>query len=163
MISVKNFINELNKAENKDEYIKSHIIYQYIDFEEKDARCVNIVNRTMYETVGDNKIFKMNRNRADYFFKVELIHAYTDIKLGEGREMLFDMNRLMQINYFNLLEEKLEGEFTQFKNMLNTLIDDTEKNEKDIISYIDTKIELINLLTNSLFNDLEAIEKANED
>lgn len=161
-MTVKDFIEEYNNTDKKENFIKKHIINKYIDYERKIGICRGIVNATMFIDMNGKKIW--HRDMPAYFrlYTLIIINEYTDIDID-----------YTDLKEFNLLEENgltdiikayiSEREITSFETILNMCYDDTYENERSLGSYLESiKIALDNFKNLPLEEILEEINKQGE-
>ena len=139
------FIKEYKKAADKDKFLKSHIVNTYVNYERKTALCENIVNASMYTTENNQKHFRQNSPVKNELTLLSLVTEYTDIEIGDtGEEMLAAFNELNKEGVFGgIISNIPETEYVEFTTLLDMVTDDFLANERDLISYIETKARLI--------------------
>ena len=146
-MTVKEFVNEYNQASDKEKCINKHIIKdKYVSYAEKITRCKNIIDTTMYVTVEDKRFFKQNSVSQYMLFSLTLIDLYTDIEI--------DIND--SLNIFDLFEKHcLIGKITSsipineknnFEFILNMMIDDLMINTRNMVGFIEDKLNELSLL-----------------
>lgn len=144
-ISVENYVAGLMEAENREEYVKSHIIDNYLPFETKCAICDNIIKTTCYDKIGEGEntitFFKINSRMRYMFFILELVRNYTDIEISfrDGKHLIA-YNELCKNNVIaDILDEISKAEIDEMNSILGMTLDDTIENERSFAGYLDGK------------------------
>lgn len=150
-MTVQEFIDGYNAANNKEKYIEKHIVNKYVPYEEKCLDCKNIIESTSFITIGDNKVFKRDTPATRLFFDLTLVDKYTDV----------DINYKNPASEYNLLQESgvnvlinamiPEMEFITYNNLLSMTIDDFMENNRSIVS----KIDVIEMIIRKLYDSSE--------
>lgn len=156
-MNIEKFLTQYKVNNNKDEFVKKHIVDKYIPYAEKVAHCENIVNKSSYINVDNNtKIFKVNTPVRQVIFNLTLISLYTDIDIdfSNGFKCFDSLNKEHAIPI--ILANIPETEFIEFSAILTMVEDDFEVNERDFISYIDTKLTALGMFTESFSNLLDS-------
>lgn len=144
------FIKEYNKVADKEMFLKSHIVNNYIDYEKKVALCNNIIDRSMYIQMDGKKIFRQNTPVRRELFLLTLLFEYTDIEGGEN--VLYTFNELNKRGILlELVTNIPEAEYLEFNTLLDMMVDDVFANERDIVSYLDSK-------KNAIFTSMNRVE-----
>ena len=86
-ISVEMFVKTYKaQAKGKDEtfqeFIKKHIVNEYVDYLTKDAYCSKIVESSTHIQDGEHTIIKVNSTVRYMLFVMRLIELYTDIDIN---------------------------------------------------------------------------------
>lgn len=158
-MTVKEFINKCKMSKNLDKYLEDRISVKYLPYATKMALAERILNSTCYTNTEPN-LFKVNSPFRKMLFILSMIDEYTDIDIDWGNIMdEFDM--LSENNVIAIIEKIPESEFTQCSSILEMMLDDLIMNERDLVSYIDTKFEAIKLGFDSLLETIgsEEIQK----
>ena len=152
-MTVKEFITNYNKTKN----IEKHITKKYVPYAQKVSLCDRIVRSTSYEEVAGKQVFKINTPARQELFLLNMIDLYTDIDIN-WKDSLADFYALSESGLLGgIIKEIPESEITLFSSILDMCVDDLMTNTRDLVSYIDGKIESISLGLNAL---LDAIDPA---
>lgn len=154
-ISVENYITGLMEAENREEYVKSHIVDNYLPFETKCAICDNIIKVCSYNKIGEGKneitFFKSDSRGRYLFFILELIRNYTDIEVtfkdGVHLHIYNELQRHGVINEILSFINPVEVE--EMHTLLNMAWDDVMENERSLAGYLDSKFAGFGLFAKS--------------
>lgn len=156
-MTAEQFINNYNTAADKNKFLSDCITTKYVKYTEKVADCRKIVNIT-FEIMGDKK-FCVDSPAQFVIFVMNLIYRYTDIDRSEM--VVTDFESLDEINLVNEILEKIpERELSSYNTILNMCKDDYISNNRDLVSFLETKINSISTFTNAI---LEATDTATKD
>ena len=147
-------IYKTKKEDEKEKFINEHIVKQYVPFNEKLTYCSKIIEHSMYEKNTDNGeklIFKQNSPVKFLFSNLSLIKLYTDLDIN------FDENPLSIFDALNengliidIINAIPKTEYAEFQMLLDMIQDDRIMNERDLVSFIETKLNTLSLSLNSL-------------
>lgn len=152
------FNNKMKIAKDKEATAKKHIRRTYVPYSEKLAEAKKIAEISTHTVINDKAVYKKN-TPIQYFLKItRLISLYTDIELTEDINKAYDS--LAESKNLDLLISQIpESEITQFTTMVEMCVSDIYENERDLSSFIETKIEAFGLSLNQMVDSLkETIE-----
>lgn len=158
----KKFIDEYNVANDKTKYVQKHMLNSYVPYEDKVAECRKIIDITSHKmvTVNDqeHKIYWNNTPMQHMFYILTLISLYTDIEWtkdsGDSNENLKVYNELSKNgSIYTIISLIIPFEKQSFDTVLNMVEEDTYENERSIPSYLDTKIDALELMLTSVLNN----------
>lgn len=158
----KKFIDEYNVANDKTKYVQKHMLNSYVPYEDKVAECRKIIDITSHKmmTVNDqeHKIYWNNTPMQHMFYILILISLYTDIEWtkdsGDSNENLKVYNELSKNgSIYTIISLITPFEKQSFDTVLNMVEEDTYENERSIPSYLDTKIDALELMLTSVLNN----------
>lgn len=152
MISINDFIRCYNEKsqDRKQEYIEKHIVVKYIPYTEKIALCESIIKNTCTVTIDDKTMFSSNSPAREMFFKLALIKKYTDIEIDFSKCVeQYDLLEEKEIT-FEIISLLPEVEIERLNNMLSSMLEDYMMNNRDLVSYIETKIDSLEILFNEM-------------
>lgn len=156
-MTAEQFINNYNTAVDKNKFLSDCITTKYVKYTEKVADCRKIVNIT-FEIMGDKK-FCVDSPAQFVIFVMNLIYRYTDIDRSEM--VVTDFESLDEINLVNEILEKIpERELSSYNTILNMCKDDYISNNRDLVSFLETKIDSMSASINAI---LEAADIAIKD
>lgn len=131
-------------TKGKEEYINKHIVKNYIPYADKISTCDRIINSSMMTNTEPN-VFKMNTPMRKMLFALSIIDLYTDIDINWGNVLvdydLLDESKLL----IAIVSEIDRDEIEHFSSILNMMVDDYMVNNRELVSYIETKIEAMKL------------------
>ena len=156
-MNVELFCKQIATNKNREDYLKSRLIKNYVSYEEKVSVCERIVEATSYVEVNGQKIYKRNMPSRAVFFTLKLIDEYTDIDI-DFNNILKDYNKLDEEGFVEILLKTIPAkEVSTWRTILEMIEDDQEVNERTMVSFLSAKSEAAQMMINSLF---ESIEKA---
>lgn len=158
----KKFIDEYNVANDKTKYVQKHMLNSYVSYEDKIAECQKIVDITSHKIMKINdqehKIYWNNTPMQHMFYILTLISLYTDIEWikdsGDSNENLKVYNELSKNGSIYIIISLITPfEKQSFDTVLNMVEEDTYENERSIPSYLDTKIDALELMFTNVLNN----------
>lgn len=149
-MTVIEFVTEYKKLTTesaKEKFFKSHIKTYYIEYAEKIAICERIINRSMYKTVNEKQIFSINTPTRYMLFMLSIVEKYMDLEL-QWDKILIDFDIIEKNKIGTLLISYVQDcEVTQ--TVLKMMVDDRIDSERNMINYLDTKIDALKLVLDS--------------
>ena len=153
-MTVKEFIMKYEKTHD----IEKHIVKKYIPYAEKVSMCDRIVRSTSYETIADKQVFKINTPARQELFLLNMVDLYTDIDIN-WEDSLKDFDVLSEKELLGVIIKAIpESEITLFSSILDMVLDDLMTNTRDLVSYIDAKLDVLGILTNLALDALQSDE-----
>ncbi len=142
-MNVEFFVKQIAMNKDKEGYIKDRVKKKYVPYEEKMARCEQIINITSYIEVNGEKRYRINTPLKFIFTTLTLINEYTDIDIDfTDGGFLRDFNLLDQNE---LIEEVIaclpRHEYDTWMLLLKMMSDDKQENERSLVSYLTDKFE----------------------
>ena len=162
-MKVKDFVTKFNNVKDKsdiDSFLNKHIIKNYVSYAEKLTHCKNIINICCYSSINEKKFFKMNSPMKEMLLQMTFLKCYTDIEIDPANIEEYDM--LMESKLIGLLIGHIDkSEISLFSSILDMMINDEIMNTRDLVSFLENKIDTINMTLNSLLDvvDSEEIKK----
>lgn len=160
-MKINEFITEYSEARDKEQCMKMHIVKRYVPYEQKMAICKNIIESADYTpniNIVDKKYYCPNTPMRFVLFCISLIDTYTDIELEEydnGRNVMGGFNQLDSNGVFEIFFKELDKEYNIMTTVLHMMVDDYEKKENSIISFLDTKLEIFKKVYNTALPIIE--------
>lgn len=139
-MKVVDFIKELKSIkteEEKNKFIKKHIVKTYIPYLYKITVANQIVTNS---SVDEDGKYQINSPIRYMLFCQQLLIAYTDIEQS-NESPLNDYDLLEQEGVFEKLISFIGRDYDRFMTVLNMTMDDYIANNRDLASYMDKKIE----------------------
>lgn len=163
-ITYKQLITKIKNASSVDnlkELIQSHVVVKYVDYQTKLTEINRIAEVGNYSSIPDpeeegkeKRIFQRNTPAMYYLMQLRLVIDYTDIKIEDG-EMLEAYNALSEIGVMDgIIASIPEAEVKQWQTLLDMINDDIYMNERDMASYLDTKLDATKLVIDMMVNQL---------
>ena len=145
-MKVEEFIEEFNKSQNKEACVSSHIVNQYLPFTQKISVCNKIAEFTTHKQIQDKKIFSIDSAMRYMLFVFAIIECYTDLELGKDDDRMKSFDLLEMNNVMFFVRKCLGDEYERLDTVLRMQVEDIYNNERDIPSFLETKIDAINLI-----------------
>ena len=149
-MKINDFIKKYNAAKDKDKFLTDHIKRDYVPYHEKIADCDGIIKISM-ERDG---IFKINTPAQYMMFMIQIIVRYTDIEKDDGPLEFFE--KLDELNLIDAIVSKIpEREFNSYNTILNMIQSDYMENNRNIISFFETKFKALGLSVDTLLETIQ--------
>jgi hypothetical protein len=157
-MTVREFVDEYNKCKTdslKDQFFKSHVKTKYINYAKKIGICEEIISRSMHKEINGEKVFYINTPSRYMLYIVSIVETYMDIKLDpESFLAEFDLIEeysigLMLINYVE--------DCGIFETVLKMMVEDKIDSERNIINWLDSKVEALKLTLDSTTDTLSPL------
>lgn len=125
-------------------FVKEHIVKEYVPYMEKMARCQTLVNTCWYKTDSETGVKRLSVNNSvlNVMFIMELVRQYTDIQLEyEGTKVVESYDDLRKTGILNkILGSIPKTDRDEFQSVLNMVKSDVMTNEYEIGAYIRNRI-----------------------
>ena len=141
VMKVEQFIEEFNKSQNKDAYVKKHVVNDYISFERK----IGISNLVAKKMTLENGDLIKNTPMVYENFILSLVREYTDIELTPDNS-LADFNLIERYGVSDILAKVIGRDAKAFNTVLDMTINDTIDNHNNLINHLSLKSENINYI-----------------
>lgn len=147
-MKIEEFINGYKNATKKEDYVKKHITNNYVPYSTKVAQCKKLVDVTSYVNINDKKMYYVNSPAQALLYNLLMVDLYTDIDLSYSEEEfdMLDSDGLIDVILANISTNEL----TRFTEVLAMTKQDLIENERDFVSFIDKKIDALNLMADGL-------------
>lgn len=145
-MKIEQFIEEFNKSQNKETCIKKHVVNDYMSYAQKVSVCNKIVELSSHKYVEDKKVFSLDSTMRYMLFVYAVIDRYTDIELGQGESRVNGFDLLEKHNVMYFISKCLGDEFKRLETILKMRVDDAYSNERDLASFLETKIDALNIV-----------------
>ena len=158
-MTIQELVDELKGSkytsdDKKIEYLKKHLKTDYIVYEEKTRLCKQILLTAMFVKVDDKNIYKPNTPLKYETTIFCYLQTYFEFDLNE--EFLKDFNILEQNKITELLLRAVGDDVNRFNTVLSMMEDDLVY-DNSLVPYLETKVEAMDIMLNSLKNTLETI------
>ena len=163
----KQFIDEYNKAVDKEKCAAKHIVKSYLPYNEKIVIAEKIVEHSMYATVNGVKTFKPDTIVRYFLFVMAVIEAYTDIKFSDdkagdvakGQQNLESFDLFESNGATEVFMKVIGADIGRLNTVLKMKVDDVTDMERSLVPFLDTKIQAFAMGNNAL---LEAMREMQE-
>lgn len=146
---------EWSKRKKHEYDFSKHIKRKYLPYVEKCALVKGVVESTSYEEVDGIKLYKRNTKGMLFIFTMKIIENYTDLELNIP-EITKDYDALMDAGAMNLLMVQIpEEEISILRGMVDMERDDLEINTRSLISFFETKSEVLMKMMDGFLSALE--------
>lgn len=163
------FVEEFDKAVAKDRaqkkasetirLIKKHITNPYVSYEVKMSEANKIADLSMYTTVDDKQIFKMNSPLRYMLSMMAVVRCYTDLEWDKTNATIqFDI--LESRGFFEILVNEIGPDYDKFQTVLSMVVDDKLTNERSLVSFLETKVEALGTTLNTVLDQIAAMNDA---
>lgn len=171
LFNVEKFINKYNDIlhnfsnEEAINFIKKRIITDYVEYSKKIAECKEIIKNSNYKTIelnGHEKTIYYKNTPNQYFsFICRLIINYTDIDILQDNVVvnydLLNKSGLLTI----ILSAIPETELSEWTRLLEMIDSDEYENNRSLVSYIDNKLDALELTSETIIQTLDQVLKDN--
>jgi hypothetical protein len=124
------YLNETDEN-NRNELIKKHIKRTYISYISKYTVASRIVDDVCY----DNGVFANDTPRLIFTFVISVIKMYTDLEVDKD-DPINDFDLLEQNSLTIKITNAIGDDYNTFETILYSVVEDREKKESSIISYL---------------------------
>ena len=158
-MKVKEFIEEYESLSKKKEYSPiNHITINYLSYSRKIAMIKGIVDAASYIEISGKKIYKRNTPQMYFLFSMKLLETYTDIEIGTEK-VVNEYDSLVSSGAMDAILSCIPAsEKTILNGMLDMTVDDLENNTRSIVSFLETKMDSIDIAINTFLDVLEKPE-----
>lgn len=155
-IYVKEFVNKFNtlSVNEQDDYVKSIINNNYVNYEDKIKYCDKVIKVTSYkkETINgvERKYLHTDSTARYMLYSLTLVKLYTNIDI-DFKDALNQFNLLNGGNHaIDVIIDNIPArEMKEMKLVLDLLNEDVMKNEYDIISFIKKQSNKLSIINNN--------------
>ena len=164
-ISVDNFVKMYtvnSKAKDKtfEEFIKKHIVVDYVDFLTKTVICDGIIKSTCHIKDGEREVIKINSSGKYLLFIMKLIDLYTDIEIDfKDGKYVEQYDKLNKVGAIIVLTEAIPvAEYAEFNMVLNMKLSDFESNEYSLTALLYNTKQSLSLTSEAITEALKSPE-----
>ena len=153
-MKVNEFIEGFKNANDKEKYVKKHVVRTYVNYEDKVSEAHKIADNAFHINGTNNgeRMFSFQTANRYLLFILSIFNKYTDIEFGEN--YLSDFNILEEYNISSYVVNIIGADYERYKTVLDMVCDDMVRNERDIIPYIERKIEALAIIMNETFENV---------
>lgn len=166
----KQFIDEFNKAADKEKCAAKHIVRKYIPYTEKIGIADRIIDNAMYVMVNGVKTFKPDTAVRYFLFVMAVIETYTDIKFSDdkvdnvakGQQNLESFDLFESNGAMEIFMKVIGADISRLNTVLQMKIDDVTDMERSLVPFLDTKIQAFAMSNNALIEAMKEIQEKTE-
>lgn len=154
---------EKGNAKTFGDFIKKHIVVDYIPYITKLAICTNIINVTTRIKDGDHEILKIDNCGREFWFTMNLINLYTDIEIiFDGTKAFEQYDELCKLDAIDTLISAIsENEVMDFTAILNMKLADFRDNEYSVPAMLYNLKQTVSLSEEVINGVVKAIQEEN--
>lgn len=153
-------VNQQIKPE--ETFVNKHIKTRYVPYATKIDMSKSIIKFCMYKEINNKKVFVPNSPQRYCLFVQAIIDLYTDLEwdttILDGEELrdisrdfdLLESNGLVEV-LFSIIGEDI----SKFTTVLNMVLDDEVSTNHSVVSFLETKLETLSIMSNSIFDAFE--------
>lgn len=150
-IKLDEFFNEYNIKDDgeKVDFVRSHIKYDYVDYEKKVAIAQSIVQNSYWKSYkdidgNDKTEFYIDSTVKHMLICMAIISLYTDIDRSNESSILKDFNELNKVGILDMvLENSNQRELKEFKMVVDMVCSDLIANEYENHAFFAKQIDKI--------------------
>lgn len=161
-MKIDDFITEVLAARDKSLCMRNHIVTEYLPYAEKLAQCQKIAQASLY-TVSEPSVFKQNTPLKTMLFSLSMFEKYTDIEIDFCHAFeCFDTLDKYGLNDI-ILTQIPATEVIKMQGLLDMVIGDRLANERDLISFFETKVDALSMTLNTISEAFIEAQKKEDD
>ena len=161
-MTVKEFVEGYKKAKDKIDFVNKHITTNYVPYIEKVTHCKSIAKATTHKMVGENEYFVIDSPTRHLLYTIKLIELYTDIEI-DLQNIANDYDELNKNKILGVILNAIsEDEQTEFKFILESVMNDIYENERSVGAILGISKEAIGMTIGSIFDGIQDAFEKNE-
>jgi len=150
-MKIEQFIEEFHKSQNKEAYVKKHVVNTYVPYEKKITIANAIVKRVMRMESGD----VIRNTPAIYMnYVLALVKEYTDIEIMHD-DSLNIMNSLEENEITPIITKLVGKDIVSFETILKMVVSDEIDNHNDIVNFMSLKSDNVSLIIDKIEETLK--------
>jgi hypothetical protein len=157
-MTYKKFIELYSKAEpsKKAQFVKKHIVREYLPYQNKIAEARKIVESSCYETIQDKKVYKQNSTLTYMLFALRVLGNYTDISWDNEKKSVDIFNEFTRTGALeDIISAISPKEYESFLSVLQMTRDDEYENYRSLAGFLETKFDAMSIMFEELANLIE--------
>lgn len=141
-MKIEQFIEEFHKSQNKEAYVKKHVVNTYVPYEQKIALANNLVKKTMTASNGD-----MVRNTPAIYmnYVFSLVYYYTDVEVDKDKSLEV-LNAIEKDNISPILISAIGNDANSLDAVIKMVVEDAIQNHCDLVNFMTIKSDNIQLI-----------------
>lgn len=157
-MKIEQFVEEFNKSQNKEAYVKKHVVNEYVPFERK----LGISDLIAKKMTLDNGDLIKNTPMVYENFILSLIREYTDVELTPENN-LADFNLIEKYGISDILATAIGRDAKAFNTVLDMVINDAIDNHNNIVNHLNLKSDNIHFILDKFQDVAKRLSQAHED
>ena len=145
-MTVREFVEEYKKQNEKDKLVETHIVKTYLPYIQKVALAKTLNDATMYKWIESTDVdgnptkmktdqVKISSHIRNLLFKRMIIENYTDLKVEES-SFYNEYDLLQECGAMKIFLYIVKEDLKEFESVCNMIKNDTIKNEYEINAQI---------------------------
>ena len=151
------FIASYKTAKDTGEFIQKHIKKQYLPYGTKLALAQSIAKNCTHIEINGKSIYKKDTPSQYFTVIMQLVSQYTDITF-DNNTVVKAYDALSEVGALNsILSAIPESEVTEFRTLVDMCVSDIYDNERDLTSFLETKIDAAGMVGNQVLESLKEV------
>ena len=148
------FIPQFKTSKDQEALCKKHIVKQYLPYATKLTLAKSIAKACTHIEVDGKEIYKKDTPSQYFTTIMQMVQQYTDITF-DGNIVDKAYDALMEVGALPMLLSSIsETEITEFRTLVDMCVSDIYDNERDLTSFLETKLEAISMSTDQMLKSL---------
>lgn len=152
-MKVKDFVEQFVKTTDKERFVAKHIKTSYIPYAVKMNEAARIVRTSTY--TGEEGAFKLSSPTRYLLFILTVLQQYTDIELNLSA-VTEDFDALDEVGAIDFIVAAIGRDVDTFQTIVNMTYDDELTNTRDLVPFLETKIEALGAVLSEIIAAAEA-------
>lgn len=146
-------INE-NDDKAQREYIKSHVVKDYIPYSNKMFIAKKIADITTYDDAEKRNKLRVNTPLRHVYMTLEAFALYTDVDVSfQSEDIFYSFDMLAEAQLDDAIRHYIGTDYYTLDNLVVTYVDDIIENQQDVVGWLNDKLDTIkNGLASSIDN-----------
>lgn len=137
-------INE-NDDKAQREYIKSHIVKDYIPYSNKMLIAKKIADITTYDDAEKKNKLRVNTPLREVYFILEAFALYTDVDISfKSDDVFYSFDLLAEEGLNEIIEKAIGRDCYVLEELIETYVDDIITNQHDLVGWLNDKLDAVN-------------------
>lgn len=137
-------INE-NDDKAQREYIKSHIVKDYIPYSNKMLIAKKIADITTYDDAEKKNKLRVNTPLRHVYMTLEAFALYTDVDVSfQSEDIFYSFDMLAEVQLDDTIRRYIGTDYYILDNLVVTYVDDIIENQQDVVGWLNDKLDAVN-------------------
>lgn len=158
---VKDFVYNLEKKKEDDvaKFVEKHLKTHYISYSRKMSEAELIVKHSSTVEVNGKEVFRVSSPMRWMLFVLAVLRNYTTLELN-AENLVEDFDALDKSGAIETLFAVIGKDIDTFNTVLTMTYDDYAANERDLVSFVEHKIDAMMTVFDGI--DTDALQAAIE-